>query len=218
MAGIGFTLKHMLSKGTISGVAESYLYAGVIGSGPWLLSVVAIFATSLLASGSVTGRSGANDFQVSVTYMMVASLLLTSFLQLVFTRFIADCLYAKDEAAVRANLLGAVMLTIVAATTAGLAAWAAWPTAQGPYALLMITGFAILQQDVAAITIDFVTASSVKFHYSDGAIHSGVNVIGQFNGGAGGVPEPASWALMISGFGLAGATLRSRRRQSLTFA
>ncbi len=28
----------------------------------------------------------------------------------------------------------------------------------------------------------------------------------------GGVPEPASWALMIAGFGLAGATLRARRR------
>jgi len=30
-------------------------------------------------------------------------------------------------------------------------------------------------------------------------------------GGAGGVPEPAAWALMISGFGMAGATLRRRR-------
>ena len=29
---------------------------------------------------------------------------------------------------------------------------------------------------------------------------------------AGGVPEPASWALMITGFGLAGASLRARRR------
>jgi hypothetical protein len=32
-----------------------------------------------------------------------------------------------------------------------------------------------------------------------------------------GVPEPASWALMLSGFGLIGATMR-RRRTSLTFA
>jgi hypothetical protein len=29
--------------------------------------------------------------------------------------------------------------------------------------------------------------------------------------GAGGVPEPASWALMIGGFGLAGAALRRRK-------
>jgi hypothetical protein len=32
---------------------------------------------------------------------------------------------------------------------------------------------------------------------------------------AGGVPEPASWALMITGFGLAGASLRARRRLGL---
>jgi len=31
----------------------------------------------------------------------------------------------------------------------------------------------------------------------------------------GGVPEPASWALMIAGFGLAGATLRLRRKRAL---
>ncbi|MGZ6039322.1 MAG: FxDxF family PEP-CTERM protein [Phenylobacterium sp.] len=31
-------------------------------------------------------------------------------------------------------------------------------------------------------------------------------------GGAGGVPEPAAWALMIVGFGGVGATLRARRR------
>jgi len=33
-------------------------------------------------------------------------------------------------------------------------------------------------------------------------------------GGNGGVPEPASWALMIAGFGLAGAALRRRTAQA----
>ncbi len=35
------------------------------------------------------------------------------------------------------------------------------------------------------------------------------------NGLAGGVPEPASWALILSGFGALGAGLRSRRRPAL---
>ncbi len=35
---------------------------------------------------------------------------------------------------------------------------------------------------------------------------------------AGMVPEPASWAMMIAGFGLAGFAMRSRRRVAATFA
>ena len=37
-------------------------------------------------------------------------------------------------------------------------------------------------------------------------------------GGVGAVPEPAAWALMIGGFGLAGASLRRRRASSLALA
>ena len=34
------------------------------------------------------------------------------------------------------------------------------------------------------------------------------------DGGTGGVPEPASWAMLITGFGLVGAGMRQRRRQT----
>lgn len=36
--------------------------------------------------------------------------------------------------------------------------------------------------------------------------------------GAGGVPEPSAWALLIVGFGLVGGTMRSRSRGSVAFA
>ena len=41
MAGMGFELRHMLRK-TPSGLVQAYAYAGVIGSGPWVLSIVGI--------------------------------------------------------------------------------------------------------------------------------------------------------------------------------
>ncbi len=72
-----------------------------------------------------------------------------------------------------------------------------------------LTAFNILQQDVGPITIDSLTATSVSFRYTDGAIHPGVNVIGQFVAGA--VPEPTSWALMIAGFAMVGAAARRRK-------
>ncbi|MEY2883286.1 MAG: hypothetical protein RL490_1010 [Pseudomonadota bacterium] len=37
-----------------------------------------------------------------------------------------------------------------------------------------------------------------------------------FTPGAGGVPEPTSWAMLIAGFGLVGATLRKRRAAAVT--
>ena len=73
-----------------------------------------------------------------------------------------------------------------------------------------LTAFLVLQQDVGPITVDSLTATSVSFHYRDGAIHTGVNVIGQFVSGAT-VPEPATWGLMVGGFGLAGVAMRRRR-------
>ena len=70
-----------------------------------------------------------------------------------------------------------------------------------------LTAFVIRQQDVGTISIDSLTATSVAFRYSDSAIHSGVNVIGQF---VAGVPEPATWGLMIAGFGMVGFAARRR--------
>jgi hypothetical protein len=54
------------------------------------------------------------------------------------------------------------------------------------------------------------TAKSVVFGGSANFIGFDDITLGSATAG-GGVPEPASWALMIGGFGLAGATLRRRR-------
>lgn len=57
----------------------------------------------------------------------------------------------------------------------------------------------------ASTTIAFVTdANSPSFGNNDPMI-DGISV------DVGGVPEPASWALMLTGFGLAGAMVRSRK-------
>jgi hypothetical protein len=57
---------------------------------------------------------------------------------------------------------------------------------------------------------------TVSYHFND-AVNSVTFTSGdqnafEFDKLAGGVPEPASWALMILGFGGAGAALRGRRR------
>lgn len=60
------------------------------------------------------------------------------------------------------------------------------------------------------------TGSSITFRFfsqNEFSTSYGVDAVGLSvtPGGAGPVPEPASWALMIAGFGLAGAAVRRRR-------
>ena len=54
-------------------------------------------------------------------------------------------------------------------------------------------------------------------HVSSIVFSSGSNAFeaDNFGGNLGGVPEPASWALMIAGFGMAGGLMRAKRRQGV---
>lgn len=55
-------------------------------------------------------------------------------------------------------------------------------------------------------------ASASGFNYLAGIDIGACQVDGGGGGGTSGVPEPASWALMLGGFGLVGGVLRSGRR------
>lgn len=66
---------------------------------------------------------------------------------------------------------------------------------------------------------DSVTIAHGEFSFFDRARASGFSalVISVTPASTGAVPEPASWAMMIAGFGMAGAALR-RRRARVAFA
>ncbi len=64
--------------------------------------------------------------------------------------------------------------------------------------------FNLFLRDGSATAVQIASASRVTFS-------SGQNSF-EFDNIAAGVPEPATWALMILGFGAVGATIRSQRR------
>lgn len=127
MAGIGFEIRKILKKNTLLSVFEAYGYAGLIGSGPWLLSIVALMLIGILSLGIVLPKVLIIQFLTLVTYMMAASLILTGGLQLLLTRFIADLFFQKEDAKVLPNLLGAQLVTTIAALLVGLAVWPLLP-------------------------------------------------------------------------------------------
>ena len=49
MAGIGFELRKLLRKESYLGLLQTYAYASIISSGPWVLSIVGIIVIGLLS-------------------------------------------------------------------------------------------------------------------------------------------------------------------------
>ncbi|MGC9129213.1 MAG: exopolysaccharide Pel transporter PelG, partial [Acidithiobacillus sp.] len=52
MAGIGFELRRILQRKSYLAMAEAYGYAGLVSSGPWLLSIFGILLLGFLAVGA----------------------------------------------------------------------------------------------------------------------------------------------------------------------
>jgi len=114
MAGIGFELRRHLRKESFTALLRAYLAAGVIGSGPWIISI-----GSMLLIGLFTQRLGLGGseiitpFLATITHLMATSLIVSGLVQLLFTRFVADRLFEKRDEVVAPNLMGMLLLTSV---------------------------------------------------------------------------------------------------------
>jgi uncharacterized membrane protein len=120
VAGIGFSLRASALGGGYLARARSLGAAGVVGTGPWLVASVGLLFVSRSTDSGGAGSAVAERFQVSVTWILAASLVWTSPLQLMFTRFIADRDYLRERERVLPNVLGA--LALVSGSSALLAA------------------------------------------------------------------------------------------------
>jgi uncharacterized membrane protein len=147
MAGIGFELRKILRDDTYYSLLKAYGYAGIIGSGPWVLSILAVLLIGFLGLGLLVPHSAIGQFQVSVTHLILGSLILTGFLQVAFTRYVADRLFEGRVRMLLPSLHGALLITSVAAGAVGLLfivfagnELSVW------YRLLMSASFAVLCQ------------------------------------------------------------------------
>ena len=74
MAGIGFELKRFLKKESYLGMLGAYGFAGLICSGPWLLSILTILVLSLISHYANLPLVIINVFQILVVYSIAGSL------------------------------------------------------------------------------------------------------------------------------------------------
>ena len=79
MAGIGFELRKLMRKDSYLSLFQAYAYAGVISSGPWILSIIAVIFIGVFSLPVVVPRYLVSQFQTTVTYLIAFSLILTGF-------------------------------------------------------------------------------------------------------------------------------------------
>lgn len=96
MAGIGFELRKLLRKDSFLADVSAYLYAALISSGPWLMSILCL---SILGLYRQTGFPPEKQeiFRSTVIYTYALSIVFIGGVQLVVTRYLADLLYAKEH-------------------------------------------------------------------------------------------------------------------------
>jgi polysaccharide biosynthesis protein PelG len=89
MAGIGFELNKILGKRSYTSLFKAYAYAGLIGSGPWIIAVLSlgVLGTTISAFGS---EDEVRLFFVTISVTYALSLVVTGPIQLVYTRHAAD--------------------------------------------------------------------------------------------------------------------------------
>jgi uncharacterized membrane protein len=152
MAGIGFELRNILAKQTFGSLLRAYGYAGLISSGPWILSILAVMGIGVLSVGAVAD-AGVRQFLVSVTYLMAGSLIFSGALQLMLTRYVADRIYDRRPDEVVPALFGALALVtalggVLASALVGLFFAGSWL-----YRTLVVAGFVLLSQSWVVVVL-----------------------------------------------------------------
>lgn len=144
MAGIGFELRRILARDTYTSTLQAYLYAGVISSGPWVLSIITVMLVGVISTTALLPDLMVRQFLITVTYLMASTLILTGGLQLFFTRFVSDRLFEKRYADILPNLLGILLLVTLGSGLLGILLLGTLFDQPLMYRLLVLANFVVL--------------------------------------------------------------------------
>lgn len=161
MAGIGFELKKILNKRSLLSVVEAYGLAGIIGSGPWVISILALLCIGMISVSMRTSADVIVQFLVIVTYLMAGSLIISGLFQLLLTRFISDLIFAEQEQRIVANLFGAMLVTTIIGAIVAVSLLLFAPTISMPTKITICMSFLLLCNQWLAI----IFLSGMKEYY-----------------------------------------------------
>ncbi|RII30467.1 MAG: histidine kinase [Geobacter sp.] len=163
MAGIGFELRKLLKRDSFFAILRTYAYAGIISSGPWVLSIIAVLVIGIISIPVVIPRFLVSQFQTSITYLIALSLIFTGFVQLAFTRYSADRIFDKEHHRLLPNLNGLLLLvTAIGGILAFPLAIVLFPQNTLLFRLLFATTFVVL----SCVWVGAILLSGLKAYKS----------------------------------------------------
>ena len=118
MAGIGFAIRRLTTRGDLIGLAGGWFHAAFAASGAWIFTIVTLAAITLIGP-RVAAYDDLQTFRIIVVYDFAFSLVLTGPVTMVVTRYTSDSLFAGDVSGLPGTLVGA--LGLVYATQAPIA-------------------------------------------------------------------------------------------------
>lgn len=114
MAGIGFELKKLFSRRGIAATVRAYGYASMVCAGPMILGFCLLIGSMLLADCAGASRHEQDLLVAMLTHALLFSMIATSVLSLLTTRYCADMIYQKRYDKLMPSLYGslAILLTV----------------------------------------------------------------------------------------------------------
>lgn len=165
MAGIGFELRRVLKEDRLLSLAKVYGYSALLSSGPWVISIIAIIIVGFINIATMGSQSSAVKYQIVITYAiaLASSMVVTGFMQLPFTRYIANMIFAGREDEVLPSYFGSLLVVWVTGLLFVYPFLSFVFKGQSPFFMIMaLATFLVL----SGVWISNILAASLKYYHS----------------------------------------------------
>ncbi len=113
MAGIGFGLKKLfVQKGILENI-KAYGFAGIVCTGPMLLGILLLLVMRFIASLGGAPEAAQDTLVAIITHTLIASLMISSILLMVVTRFTSDMLYVGKPEKIMPSFYGSSAILLI---------------------------------------------------------------------------------------------------------
>ncbi|MBE6004240.1 MAG: hypothetical protein E7232_09205 [Lachnospiraceae bacterium] len=113
MAGIGFSLKKLFNKKGLMNLCKAYGYSGIVTVGPMILGVILLTGISKLSQIAGLPDHERELLNCMLTYTLLVSLFVTTWFNMVITRFVSDMIYSGKKDKIMPSFYGLLIIELI---------------------------------------------------------------------------------------------------------